>query len=193
VVPKVRESNLDCRFLFSKSRDLELSFFLKQFSLTSIEAYGFFSAEEQPCIIYTEFSLVILVITGLITRLNLPRFQRRITKTLATNRIETLCDKSHGIMFLFMDATMKLLKAFFCGRALIISRKLNEFEAIIRKVPDIDGAYIEFPCDIRGNSVREGLKSTPLLMVSRATEALQNGHEEFRGYHLLRYRHKEGY
>jgi len=27
--------------------------------------------------------------------------------------------------------------------------KMYEFEAIIRKVPDIDGAYIEFPYDIK--------------------------------------------
>jgi hypothetical protein len=27
--------------------------------------------------------------------------------------------------------------------------KLYEFEAEIKKVPDIDGAYIEFPYDIR--------------------------------------------
>ena len=44
-----------------------------------------------------------------------------------------------------------------------MSRKLCEFDAVIRKVPDIDGAYIEFSYGIRGNSVREGLKSTPLL------------------------------
>ena len=44
-----------------------------------------------------------------------------------------------------------------------MSRKLYEFDAVIRKVHDIDGAYIEFSYGIRGNSVREGLKSTPLL------------------------------
>ncbi|MDR0796811.1 MAG: DUF1905 domain-containing protein [Tannerella sp.] len=27
--------------------------------------------------------------------------------------------------------------------------KRFEFEAVIRKVPDLDGAYIEFPCDIK--------------------------------------------
>lgn len=27
--------------------------------------------------------------------------------------------------------------------------KLYEFEAVIKKVPDIDGAYIEFPYDVR--------------------------------------------
>jgi hypothetical protein len=27
--------------------------------------------------------------------------------------------------------------------------KVFEFEAIIRKVPDLDGAYIEFPFDVR--------------------------------------------
>lgn len=27
--------------------------------------------------------------------------------------------------------------------------KVYEFEAIIKKVPDIDGAYIEFPYDVR--------------------------------------------
>jgi len=30
-----------------------------------------------------------------------------------------------------------------------INRKLYEFEAEIKKVPDIDGAYIEFPYDIK--------------------------------------------
>lgn len=27
--------------------------------------------------------------------------------------------------------------------------KLYEFDAVVRKVPDIDGAYIEFPFDVR--------------------------------------------
>lgn len=29
------------------------------------------------------------------------------------------------------------------------SRKVYEFDAVIKKVPDIDGAYIEFPYDVR--------------------------------------------
>jgi len=27
--------------------------------------------------------------------------------------------------------------------------KLYEFDAVLQKVPDLDGAYIEFPCDVR--------------------------------------------
>ena len=27
--------------------------------------------------------------------------------------------------------------------------QLYEFDAVIRKVPDIDGAYVEFPYDVR--------------------------------------------
>ncbi len=27
--------------------------------------------------------------------------------------------------------------------------KMYEFEAVIKKVPDIDGAYVEFPYDVR--------------------------------------------
>ena len=34
--------------------------------------------------------------------------------------------------------------------------KLYEFEAEIKKVPDIDGAYIEFPYDIKKNSQKAG-------------------------------------
>lgn len=30
-----------------------------------------------------------------------------------------------------------------------MNSKIYEFEAIIKKVPDIDGAYIEFPYDVR--------------------------------------------
>jgi len=30
-----------------------------------------------------------------------------------------------------------------------MNNKVYEFDAVIRKVPDIDGAYIEFPYDIR--------------------------------------------
>jgi hypothetical protein len=32
---------------------------------------------------------------------------------------------------------------------LYINQKTYEFEAIIQKVPDIDGAYIEFPYDVK--------------------------------------------
>ena len=53
-----------------------------------------------------------------------------------------------------------------------MNRKVYEFDAVIRKVPDIDGASIEFPYDNRGNSVREALKSTSLLTVSRTMEDL---------------------
>ncbi|MEA4875423.1 DUF1905 domain-containing protein [Anaerorhabdus sp.] len=30
-----------------------------------------------------------------------------------------------------------------------MNNKIYEFEAVIKKVPDIDGAYIEFPYDVR--------------------------------------------
>ena len=30
-----------------------------------------------------------------------------------------------------------------------MNNKLYEFEAIIKKVPDIDGAYVEFPYDVK--------------------------------------------
>ncbi len=53
-----------------------------------------------------------------------------------------------------------------------MNRKVYEFDAVIRKVPDIDGASIEFPYDNRGNSVREGLKFTSLLTVSCTMEDL---------------------
>ncbi|MDF2952277.1 MAG: hypothetical protein K0S18_1860 [Anaerocolumna sp.] len=35
------------------------------------------------------------------------------------------------------------------GGAFIINSKVYEFEADIKKVPDIDGAYIEIPFDVR--------------------------------------------
>ena len=31
----------------------------------------------------------------------------------------------------------------------LLKEKLYEFEAILKKVPDLDGAYIEFPYDVR--------------------------------------------
>lgn len=31
-----------------------------------------------------------------------------------------------------------------------MNEKTYEFDAVIQKVPDIDGAYVEFPCDVRG-------------------------------------------
>lgn len=30
-----------------------------------------------------------------------------------------------------------------------MKKKIYEFEAVIRKVPDLDGAYVEFPFDVR--------------------------------------------
>ena len=30
-----------------------------------------------------------------------------------------------------------------------MNEKIYTFDAVIRKVPDIDGAYVEFPCDVR--------------------------------------------
>ncbi len=36
-----------------------------------------------------------------------------------------------------------------CNGGRSINSKIYEFEAIIQKVPDIDGAYIEIPLDVR--------------------------------------------
>lgn len=36
--------------------------------------------------------------------------------------------------------------------------KIYEFEAIIRKVPDIDGAYVEFPYDVKAEFGRGRVK-----------------------------------
>jgi len=36
--------------------------------------------------------------------------------------------------------------------------KLYEFEAVIRKVPDIDGAYVEFPYDVKAEFGRGRVK-----------------------------------
>jgi hypothetical protein len=36
-----------------------------------------------------------------------------------------------------------------CLYAVFVSKKIYEFKAEIKKVPDIDGAYIEFPYDIK--------------------------------------------
>lgn len=35
------------------------------------------------------------------------------------------------------------------GKGEVIMGKLYEFEAIIKKVPDIDGAYIDIPLDVK--------------------------------------------
>jgi len=52
-----------------------------------------------------------------------------------------------------------------------MNRKVYEVEAIIRKVPDIDGAYIEFPYDIRGEFCTGRVKVHATFDVSRTTEA----------------------
>lgn len=36
--------------------------------------------------------------------------------------------------------------------------QLYEFDAVIRKVPDIDGAYVEFPYDVRKEFGKGGVK-----------------------------------
>ena len=36
-----------------------------------------------------------------------------------------------------------------------MNRKIYEFDAEIQKVPDIDGAYVEFPYDVK-SGVRKG-------------------------------------
>lgn len=36
--------------------------------------------------------------------------------------------------------------------------KCYEFEAVIRKVPDLDGAYVEFPFDVRAEFGKEKIK-----------------------------------
>ncbi len=39
-----------------------------------------------------------------------------------------------------------------------MSPKTYEFEAIIQKVPDIDGAYIEFPYDVKAEFGKDRVK-----------------------------------
>jgi hypothetical protein len=39
-----------------------------------------------------------------------------------------------------------------------MNEKIYEFEAVIKKVPDIDGAYIEFPYDVRENKLENNLE-----------------------------------
>lgn len=34
-------------------------------------------------------------------------------------------------------------------RGFVLNKKLYKFQAVIKKVPDINGAYIEFPYDVR--------------------------------------------
>lgn len=34
-------------------------------------------------------------------------------------------------------------------RCIFMNEKIYEFDAVIKKVPDIDGAYVEFPYDVR--------------------------------------------
>ena len=34
-------------------------------------------------------------------------------------------------------------------RGFVLNKKLYKFQAVIKKVPDIDGAYIEFPYDVQ--------------------------------------------
>ena len=49
-----------------------------------------------------------------------------------------------------MIVTVCLLKKNYLAAILIsMSKRLYEFQAEIKKVPDIDGAYIEFPWDIK--------------------------------------------
>lgn len=49
--------------------------------------------------------------------------------------------------------------------------QLYEFDAVIRKVPDIDGAYVEFPYDVRKEFGKAGSKFMPNSTVSPTTEA----------------------
>ena len=41
--------------------------------------------------------------------------------------------------------------------------KIYTFDAVIRKVPDIDGAYVEFPCDVRQEFGRGRVKVRALF------------------------------
>lgn len=41
--------------------------------------------------------------------------------------------------------------------------KIYEFDAEIQKVPDIDGAYVEIPFDVKKNSAKEESPSKPGL------------------------------
>ena len=44
-----------------------------------------------------------------------------------------------------------------------MNEKIYTFDAVIRKVPDIDGAYVEFPCDVRQEFGRGRVKVRALL------------------------------
>ena len=112
----VRGLNLDCRFLFSKSRDLELSFFLKRFPLTFIEAYEFFSAEEQHCNYLYASSIWLFSPSSVWSPDSSSRGNNgELRRHLQNNRIETLCDKSREIMFLFMPTRWNCWKFFSVG------------------------------------------------------------------------------
>lgn len=39
-----------------------------------------------------------------------------------------------------------------------VNNRIYEFDAVIRKVPDIDGAYVEFPYDVRAEFGRGRVK-----------------------------------
>ncbi|KAF1084429.1 hypothetical protein SPSYN_02206 [Sporotomaculum syntrophicum] len=51
------------------------------------------------------------------------------------------------------------------------SKKKYTFEAIIQKVPDIDGAYVEIPFDVKKELARAASLSTPPLTGSHTTAA----------------------
>ena len=44
-----------------------------------------------------------------------------------------------------------------------MNEKIYTFDAVIRKVPDIDGAYVEFPCDVRQEFGRGRVKVRALF------------------------------
>ena len=44
-----------------------------------------------------------------------------------------------------------------------MNEKIYTFDAVIRKVPDINGAYVEFPCDVRQEFGRGRVKVRALF------------------------------
>mgnify|MGYP000935692746 CR=1 FL=1 len=57
-----------------------------------------------------------------------------------------------------------------------VNPKTYEFPAIIKKVPDLDGAYVEVPFDVQPSSARGGSSFTLLLTAFHMTGRSQEGH-----------------
>ncbi len=57
--------------------------------------------------------------------------------------------KEPSLLLYEYDRKPQLHQEIWIGRRMIMNQKLYEFEAEIKKVPDIDGAYIEIPFDVK--------------------------------------------